>query len=308
MKLKITAATFLFASTFAIAQQDPQFTQNMFNRLPINAGYAGMSDAICANLLGRSQWMGFEGAPRTFVLGFDAPIRSINSGIGLSIMSDQIGFENNVHAKLAYSYHLPLGSGKLGIGLDLGMMNKQLGAGLNPLQAGDPSVPTAGGASSTVFDAGFGLYYSTPQYFVGISSTHLPQSTFKLESQSLTANVQSVRHLYLMAGYNYDINPDLQLRPFLFVKNSPGSTQLDINAQIVYQNKFWGGLTYRVQDAFALMVGMYIMKDLRFGLSYDVTTSRLNNYSNGSAELFLGYCFNLQVEKPVQRYRNVRNL
>jgi type IX secretion system PorP/SprF family membrane protein len=307
MNIKLSIATFAFSSSILLAQQDPQFTQNMFNRLPVNPGFAGTSDAICANLLGRSQWMGFEGAPRTFVLGVDAPIRSINSGIGLTIMSDQIGFEDNVHAKVAYSYHLPIGAGKLGIGLDLGMMNKSLGQGLNPLQQGDPSVPLTG-TSATVFDAGFGLYYASPTIFGGISATHLPQSTFTLESNAISAKVQSVRHLYMMAGYNYDINPQLQLRPFLFVKNSPGSTQIDLNAQIVYDNKYWGGLTYRLQDAFALMVGMFIMKDLRFGLSYDVTTSRLSNYSNGSVELFLGYCFNIAVDKPVQRYRNVRNL
>jgi len=308
MNIKTTLAFLLLTASVSFAQQDPQFTHNMFNRLPVNPGFAGTSDAICANLLGRSQWMGFEGAPSTFVLGVDAPIRSINSGIGLTIMSDQIGFENNVHAKLAYSYHLKLGTGKLGIGLDLGMMNKSIGQGLNPLQANDPSVPVGGEGSSTVFDAGFGLYYASPTFFGGISSTHLPQSTFTIESQNLTANVQSVRHYYLMAGYNYDINADLQLRPFLFVKNSPIRTQIDVNAQIVYQEKYWGGLTYRVQDAFALMVGMFILPDLRFGLSYDVTTSRLNNYSNGSVELFLGYCFNLKMDPPVQRYRNVRNL
>jgi type IX secretion system PorP/SprF family membrane protein len=228
MNIKTSLAFLLFSTSIAFAQQDPQFTQNMFNRLPINPGYAGTSDAICANLLGRSQWMGFEGAPRTFVLGVDAPIKSINSGVGLTIMSDKIGFEDNLHAKLAYSYHLNLGGGKLGIGLDLGMMQKKLGEGLNPLQQGDPSVPLTA-ATSTVFDAGFGVYYNSPKFFAGISSTHLPQSSFNLESQAISAKVQSVRHLYLMGGYNYDINPDLQLRPFLFLKNSPGSTQVDIN-------------------------------------------------------------------------------
>lgn len=302
MKLRLTIASIFSLVLSANAQQDPQLSQNMFNRLAVNPGYAGMSDAICGTAIGRSQWLGFEGSPRTFILSADMPIKAIKGGAGLTITSDAIGVESNIYAKLAYSYHLKLGEGKLGLGLDLGMMNKSLGAGLNPLQANDPSIP-ASAVGATVFDASLGAYYTTKQYYVGISSTHLPQSTFNLDLYKY----QSRRHYYLMAGYNYQINPDIELRPSIFIKNA-ATTQFDINCNVHYKNKLWGGLSYRFQDAVIVMVGADVYKGLKLGLAYDVNTSKLNPYNNGTIEFMLNYCFKIKTDKPRQIYRNVRYL
>jgi len=296
--LSTITGVFLLVFT-ANAQQDPQFSQNMFNRLPVNAGYAGTKGSICGTAIGRSQWMGFEGAPRTFVLALDAPIKVLKGGLGLTVMSDAIGVENNVFAKLAYSYHLKFkDGGVLGLGVDFGMMNKQLGGGLQPLQAGDNSIPTQA-VSGTVFDAGFGAYYSSSKFYAGLSSTHLPQSTFNMS----TFQYQSRRHYYLMAGYNYQLaNPNLMLVPSIFIKNA-ATTQFDINCNVHYKNKYWGGLSYRLQDAVIVMVGANVWKDLRLGLAYDINTSKLNPYNNGTLEFMLNYCF--KVEKPVVRQRSV---
>lgn len=302
MKLRFSIAAIFGLVLSANAQQDPQFSQNMFNRLAVNPGYAGTSDAICGTLIGRSQWLGFEGAPRTFVLSADMPVKVANGGAGLTIMQDAIGVENNIYAKLAYSYHLKLSSGTLGLGVDLGMMNKSIGNGLNPLQAGDPSIPTQA-VAATVFDAGFGAYYTSKQFYVGLSSTHLPQSTFNLD----TYKYQARRHYYLMAGYNYQLNPDLELRPSIFLKNA-ATTQFDINCNVYYKNKIWGGLSYRLQDAVIVMVGADVYKGLKLGLAYDVNTSSLNPYNNGTLEFMLNYCFKIKTDKPRQIYRNVRYL
>lgn len=303
MKIRFTAIGLLLMAFSAQAQQDPQFSMNMFNRQYVNPGYSGTTNAICGTVLGRNQWMGFDGAPRTFVLSVDAPVKAIKGGLGLSIMSDQIGVENNVYAKLAYSYHLKLGDGILGAGLDLGMMNKTLNAGLNPLQPNDQSIPTSQ-VGTTVFDMSIGAYYTTRNFYAGISSTHLPQSTFNLGNYEY----QSRRHYYLMAGYNYQLaNPDLMLVPSIFVKNA-ATTQLDINCNVHYKNKYFGGLSYRMQDAVIVMVGGNVWKDLRVALAYDVNTSKLNPYNNGTLELMLNYCFKVKIEKPRQVYRNVRYL
>jgi len=304
MKLYSTIACFFLLINLANAQQDPQFSQNMFNRLPVNAGFSGTKGSICGTAIGRSQWMGFEGAPKTFVLAVDAPVKVLKGGVGLTIMSDAIGVENNVFAKVSYAYHLKLkNSAVLGLGIDLGMMNKQLGGGLTPLQADDPSIPTSK-VSGTVFDAGFGAYYVSKTFYAGISSTHLPQSTFNLS----TFQYQSRRHYYIMAGYNYQLpNPDLVLIPSVFIKNA-ATTQFDVNCNVHYKNKYWGGVSYRLQDAVIVMIGANVWKDLRLGLAYDVNTSKLNPYNNGTLEFMLNYC--MKIERPVTRqvYRNVRYL
>ncbi len=303
MKLRFTIISLWVIALTANAQQDPQFSQNMFNRLAVNPGYAGTSDAICGTALYRNQWLGFEGAPATFVLGVDLPVNALKGGVGLTLMSDRIGVESNVYAKLAYSYHLKLKTGTLGLGLDLGMMNKVLGAGLKPLQSGDPSIPTAA-TSATVFDAGLGVYYTSKNLYAGLSSTHLPQSTFDLN----TSTFQSRRHYYLMAGYRYTLNnPDIVLAPSIFVKNAV-TTQFDINCNVHYKNKIWGGLTYRLQDAVIIMAGANVWKDLRLGLAYDVNTSKLNPYNNGTFEIMLNYCFKIKTEKPPKSHSTVRFL
>src|SRR3954464_3124639 len=108
MKRLFTAIVLISLTTLAFAQQDPQFSQNMFNRLYTNPAVAGSNDAICANLLYRTQWVGFEGAPKTGVFGVEAPIGKF--GAGLSVATDKLGFENTLQFKLALAYHLPVGN------------------------------------------------------------------------------------------------------------------------------------------------------------------------------------------------------
>src|SRR5688572_25439896 len=107
--LAVVAASCL--STLVLAQQDPQFSQNMFNRLYVNPAYAGSSEAICFTGLFRSQWVELEGKPQTFVFSGDMPLFNNKVGVGLSVSPDKLGFENTLTAKLAGAYRFTLGSG-----------------------------------------------------------------------------------------------------------------------------------------------------------------------------------------------------
>ena len=90
MKRTILSLSFLLIPGLVFSQQDPQFSQNMFNKLANNPGYAGSNQAICVTMLHRSQWMGFEGAPKTLNLSVDAGIPAIHGGVGLNIVKDEI--------------------------------------------------------------------------------------------------------------------------------------------------------------------------------------------------------------------------
>jgi len=139
-KIYFVLLFFFSFSLISFAQQDAQFTQNMFTNMFVNPGYAGINKQICLTTLFRQQWTGFtdtytdasgqqqthKGAPQTILLSVDAPIRVLRGGIGLSIYSDKLGFENNLGVKLAYSYHQPLPLGVLGIGIQVGFLNKTL--------------------------------------------------------------------------------------------------------------------------------------------------------------------------------------
>ena len=122
-ELKTTAMrTLLFGwslmmVTTGFAQQDPQFSMNMHNKLYPNPGVAGSGDAICATILGRHQWMGFAGKPETYLLSIHAPVRPLFGGVGLTIISDKLGSENTFGLKAAYSFRKAIGIGDLGIGV-----------------------------------------------------------------------------------------------------------------------------------------------------------------------------------------------
>src|SRR6185436_14184139 len=131
----------LLISFAAKAQQDPQFSQHMFTKLAFNPAYAGSKGAYCGTLLYRNQWTGFGGEPKTMLFTADGAFDAIHGGVGLTAISDNLGFEKNLALRLAYAYRTNLANGKLGIGIDFGLMQKSLdGAKFKFNDAGDPGI------------------------------------------------------------------------------------------------------------------------------------------------------------------------
>jgi type IX secretion system PorP/SprF family membrane protein len=291
------------ASISAFAQQDAQITQFMNNRLTYNPGYAGSNGAICAGLLYRQQWTSFPGAPKTALLNVDGLLFK-KHGLGLVVMNDAIGLNQTTYARLAYAYQLKLGDGKLGIGLDAGILNNGLSGDLITPEPGknDPKLNNTTNANftSTGLDLGLGLFYSVPgKYYAGISTSHIPASELKTDKFSYKV----ARHFYVVAGYNFQFsNPDHAVMPQLLIKSDASSTQFDINAMYKYKNRISAGLTFRQTDALALLLGYDFpvtsqLKGFRIGYSYDYTLSSLNVKSQGSHEIFLGYCYNIVIKQ-----------
>ncbi|MBN8703923.1 MAG: type IX secretion system membrane protein PorP/SprF [Bacteroidetes bacterium] len=309
---RFTTLAFASLTALSFAQQDAQFSHNMFNRLAINPGYAGTSQAYCATLIYRNQWTGFEGAPKTILFSGDAFVQPLHGGVGLTVVSDNLGFDKTFIGKLAYSFNQPLGPGILGVGLELGAMQKSLsGNWIAPdgPAALDQAIPAAG-VTKTTFDLGFGAYYTTNKLYFGISSLHLPQTDFK-DSKYPKYKFDMVRHYYLMAGYDWSVAPTIDLKPSVFVKSDASSTQLDANLLVLWNRMIWAGASYRLTDAIVALVGF--QKDMgkmsfKIGYSYDVTTSTLKNYSSGSHEILLGYCFKLDTKSKPTSHQNVRFL
>ena len=313
MKRSITLFLFLSVAMFSFSQQDPQYSLNSFNNATINPGYAGSNEMICAKLLHRSQWMGFDNAPNTNVINVNAALEpgGIKSGVGLTIMQDKLGFESNVLIKAAYAYRMELGDGMLGIGLGLGLINKSIDGDWNSpssLETGgnvflDQSIPHMD--SRMTFDLDFGGYYLTKDYYVGLSTTHLNKSTLKVDDKQ---SIFNARHYYVSGGYHYQLpNPLLLFSPSLLVKTDGATTQFNVNALITYNNKISGGVAYSVGDAISPMIIARI-GEIQAGLSYDIGLSDIAKYNNGSFEFFLGYCFTITKDTRQGKYKGVRFL
>ena len=310
-KLLLSAFGAVF-SMFLFAQQDPQFSQNMHNRLFPNPGVAGSNNAICATILGRQQWTGFTGQPNTYLLSVHGPVRLLHGGVGLNVYQDELGQEKTFGLKAAYAYRMTIGIGELGFGAAAGMVNKSIGSAWVFNDPNDTKIPT-NGAGDTGFDLDFGLYYKTPALFLGLSTTHITQSQLEEVSPPLQDfGYKVARHYYIMAGYNHNFKSfPLALQPMVYVKSDAASTQVDLNLVAVYNNLVWAGVSYRFQDAVVPMIG--VQKDigpgtLKFGYSYDVTTSLLKSYAKMTHEIMLGYCFNIPENNPSGKHKTVRFL
>jgi len=303
-----------------VAQQDPQYSQYMFNQMAVNPGYAGSHDVICLTAVHRQQWVGIEGAPVTPVFTVNAPFKMFgaNHGAGLTVMSDRVGFQTDVSASLAYALQLQLGTGKLGIGVNGMFLNKALSATWKiPAGSGmvspetDPSIP---GANESVmgFDMGLGVYYRTEKVYLGLSSTHLLEPALKYEVVGIkNPKYRLKRHYHVMTGCLLPLkNPAWELAPSLMVFSDGTASQITTNVNVMYNKKVWGGMGYRLNDAIIAMIGVDIFSGLKIGYAFDYTYTNMNKYfsSGGSHEIMVNYCFSLVKEKVVKKYKSVRFL
>jgi len=296
-----------------LSQQDPLSSQYMFNTLTYNPGIAGTSGMICATALNRQQWVGFKGAPSTTVFNISAPVSlfSIKSGVGLLVESDNVGFDKDINLSGSYSYLMDLGTGKLGIGLSLGMLNKTLtpkweipsGDAHTPV-SGDPLIPESK-ESYVAFDAGLGLYYKAEKYYASLSVTHINQPKIKFSKGEPYIS----RHYYLTGGYNLQLpDPALELLPSFFAFSDGKVVQVAVTSLIRYNKKVWGGVSYRAGDAFIGIIGLELFNGIRLGYSYDFTISDVRKNSTGTHEFMINYCFDLNLGKSPMKYKSIRFL
>jgi len=303
-----------------IAQQDPQYSQYMFNHMAVNPGYAGSHEAICLNAVHRQQWVGIEGAPVTSVFTVNAPFKMFGAshGFGLTVMSDQIGFYQDVSAGLDYAFRIDLGPGKLGIGVSGMMLNKALSAtwkipGGNPEL--DPRIPNPN-ESVIGFDMGFGVFYRADNVYLGISTTHLLEPGLKYADKVVSGvtynpTFKMRRHYYATAGCLLPLNnPAWEIAPSLMVNSDGTASQLSANMNLMYNKKIWGGVGYRLNDAVIAMVGIDLFNGVKIGYAFDYTYTSMRNYvsAGGSHEVMVSYCFNLVKDKVVKKYKSVRFL
>lgn len=314
MKRIITAFLFLVLMVPAVfSQQDPLSSQYMFNILTYNPGIAGTSGMICATALNRQQWVGFDGAPSTTLFNISAPVSPFKtpSGVGLVVESDNVGFDKDINLSGIYSYLMDVGSGKMGIGISLGMLNKTLepewsipdGDGFtSPDQ--DPLIPT-NKESYVAFDAGIGAYYTTEKYYASFSVTHINQPKIKFTKGTPYVS----RHFYLTAGYNIQLpNPSLELLPSIFAFSDGKAVQFNITSLVRYNKKVWGGVSYRAGDALTGLIGFELYNGLKVGYAYDFTMSDIRKNTSGTHEFMVNYCFDISFGKSPMRYKSIRFL
>ena len=284
------------------AQQEKLLTNFIFDKMSVNPGATGIDivDGICATSIYRNQWDKVNGAPNSVLFNVEANLsRYFPSAVGISYYHDAIGFNRQNNLTANYSFHLPVANGVLGIGAAIGMVsygNDPIWQPVNTPAALDPSLNDTK-ISQAGLDANFGLYYKhNDGWYAGLSAVHLSETELDL----LTFTTK--RHYYVMGGYTYELNSDIDIEGNVLVRTDAVKFSSDINVRGIYQNNFYGGLTFRPNDAIGIMAGVTGFNVgpgfISGGYSYDVTVNRLKGNSWGSHELFVKYCYMLP---PVPR-------
>ena len=299
-----------------MAQQDPYYSQYMFNNMAINPGYAGSYDVVCLTGAHRQQWAGIEGAPETSLFTVNMPIKNkefqinnkpTNHGLGLVVMNDRLGFDQNVSVGVDYAFVFSPGimPGKIGIGVGGMFLNKALNASWRVSGGGewesDPGIPRQD-ESVTGFDLGVGIFYRAENMYFGLSSSHLLEPVLSYER----ANYRLRRHFFATAGCTFPLgNPAWEVAPSLMAYSDGVASQFTGNVNLMYNKKVWFGAGYRLNDAMIAMVGFHLFDGVKIGYAFDYSYTSLRS---GSHEVMLSYCFSLVKEKVVKKYKSVRFL
>ena len=279
------------------AQQDPHYTQYMYNMSVMNPAYAGSKDNLSMGLLYRKQWVEIEDAPTTGTFFGHAPVGK-NVGMGLSFISDKIGpvEENNVYGDFSYTLNLG-GDHKLAFGVKLGLTFHNVGLfsdiNFTLPQQNDPAFSRD--ITNTYFNFGSGFFYYTNKYYLGLSVPNMLKSThFDVQRSAEELQFGSeTSHYFLTGGYVFDINQSVKFKPFFMLKSAfSAPTSLDVSTNFLFSEKFEVGATYRLDDSFGAMVNYAINPSLRIGYAYDHIVSDLNVTTPSSQEIILLYDLN----------------
>lgn len=298
----VIASILAFVVQEAYTQQLPQYSQYMLNEMAINPAVVGKNDYSLIQTNVRYQWLGFNDAPRTFMASVNLPYRPDKVGLGGFIYTDVAGPLVRSGASFAYAYHVEMGEEiKLSMGMFAGVMQYRIDGTKIELADEDERYLFDGTETSLVPDASFGIQLYSDRGFAGFSFNHLFHN--RLNTKLLSSNSASFgylkNHLFVMAGYKFELNPVLEVEPSLLLKVvNPLPTQLDVSARFIYQKEVWLGLQYRMDDALIVTIGYEYKERIHLGYSYDYTTSNIKRYSDGSHEVMLGYRFNNATSAP----------
>lgn len=290
---------FLIASGLVSnAQQDPMYTQYMFNTQTINPAYAGTWESFSFMVLARQQWAGLEGAPQTYTFSMQAPLKNERVALGLNLISDVVGLEKRFYMFSDYSYLLPINEGmKLRLGLKGGFTNYS--NNLNEYITNAPGSgiidPSFQGEIDRKFVPNFGIggFLYGKKYYAGFSIPKILSHDFENNYNNLSVNAE-LRHYFLIAGLIFDLGQNVKFKPTMLTKatfssESGAPVELDLTANFLIKEKFWLGAMFRTGDSFGFIAQWIIDKKLRIGYSYDYTTTNLQNFHNGSHEIMISY-------------------
>ena len=273
------------------SQQDPSFTQYMYNTMIINPAYAGTRDVLSANVLYRSQWIGIEGSPQTQSLTLHSPINDGQMGLGLSVLNDKVGPVSETSINGTYSYNLFINeftSISFGINAGAELFNTDF-TQLNFSDQQDPSFQNNTDAKVSP-QVGAGAMIYNDLFYVSLSVPRILRTEYYSGAENSSSVATSRAHYYLTAGYVFDVNDNIRFKPSILSRYVSGSPlRVDVSANFLINDEFSIGASYRLSSSYGAMTSYQISDGILAGISYDRDSSELRDFNNGTFEIFLRF-------------------
>lgn len=290
----IAILTSVFASN-AQAQQLPLFSQYYYNKFLYNPAFTGTEDNANAYLIHRSQWKDIPGAPVTYALTADGPVKNKEIGLGLSLFNDQIDIFNRTGLYTSYSYRIKLATDHdLTLGVSAGVIDNKIDfSRANAHDANDPLLYNENQRKITM-DASFGIGYFWKDLYVGVSMPQILGNKVKYLESNTNVYTTLKRHLVGSIGYKVTLSEsnEIDFLPSAMVRYVKGAPfQFDINANFAWKDMVRAGVSYRFGYALGFNIGTKLNGNLIGGYTYEYVLSPIGSFSGGGHEIMLGYSF-----------------
>lgn len=294
----------LMLTLCSTAQHSPLVSHYMLNGLVINPAYTGSREVFTANAMYRNQWVGFDGAPVTQVLSAHTPLKNKRLALGFMLNNEQIGVSNYTGISGNFAYRIPMDNATLSFGLSGGI--QVLSARYSELSTDQQNdqVFASDIRSNLQPDFGAGVYLKSKKYFVGLSIPSLMSRQYNITNEQVNMQSQPGDYNFILhGGYLFQLSERFKLKPSALARYVPnGSGQFDLNANLIYNDLFWIGVSYRYREALIALVEFQINQQFRVAYSYDYALSLFRHYSSGSHEIGLQYEFGFKVKSADPRF------
>jgi type IX secretion system PorP/SprF family membrane protein len=295
-KYAISLLLLVSSVTASFGQQDPMYSQYMFNIQAFNPAYAGTWESIGIMSLGRHQWVGFTGGPETYTLTIQAPLRKKNVGLGLSVISDDIGFEKRFAVFSDYSFRFNITQDiSLRLGLKAGFTNYEHNLyDYTTYVPGGGDDPAFQGVIDKKFMPNFGVgaFMYSDKFYAGFSIPKILENDFENGVNNYTTGYE-LRHMTLIGGYVFGLSDVVKFKPSVIGRYIAGAPIVaDINASFLFAERFWIGAMYRTAETFGFNTQFIIGQKLRLGYAIDFNTSNISSYNDGIHEVMVSYELN----------------
>lgn len=288
----------IFVSQYGFSQQDPIYSQYVFNPASVNPAYSGETENMNIFFISRHQWVSFEGAPSTQTLGADFPLNKQKAGIGAVLISDRLGPVNQTVLYLDYGYRIPVTKkSKLAMGLRAGFSLYDLK--LTELYAveEEDALLTNDLNTKFLFNFGFGIKYYTKDLYISLSAPKLLRNNLSSESDKDNEDARLERHYYIMGGYNMNISRDFIFKPAVVGKIVSGAPlSVDVLLDVEFRKAMNFGVLYRIGDALGLVLQYTFKERLKVGYALEYSLSAMGQNSVGTHEILLSYKFKPKKE------------